>query len=167
MAYHFEKGEQLKNVPNGEYECIVTDYDFKVDAENENKKRITFTLTIRDDIDVNAKQFRRWKIFYTVFWDYNKNMYNEEKLGALFNAIPRKEEIIDIDTIEEVVGLIKGACVNVKVVNKTDERTLKNRVYYSFRETKYKVKPIEHPNIITDDLTEAEEVSVDNDDLPF
>ena len=167
MAYHFEKGEQLKNVPNGEYECIVTDYKFEVDEENENKKWITFTLTIRDDIDVNTKQFRRWKIFYNVYWDYNNNEYNVVRLGALFNAIPRRDDSVDIDTIEEVVGLIKGACVNVKVVNKTDERTLKNRVYYSFRETKYKVKPIEHPNIITDDLTEAEEVSVDNDDLPF
>lgn len=116
MSYVFEKKEDLYTlVVEGEYEATI---EKVVEAQTPSgKKKLDLVFRLRADIE---QEHQNRIIFETIWQEKETSFYNRKRLNQLLGT----QEVEDgkkFNNIQEIIGLLVGGKIKVKVIVAYDD----------------------------------------------
>lgn len=141
-------------LPNGEYECIVS--EVKVTESKAKEPMLKVTLTIRDDIE---QEGRKRKLF--------ENTVERDTLAWKFNQMAKAcqlEEGLDLETLADFATAIQYKCVRVKLGQREYNGEMQNEVK-GWMETKFEGGGSTRAD--GDPFAGSGQINISDDDLPF
>ena len=163
--YSFDKKDDKFKTPKGVYEVQLT--SITLCTSKNNTPFINVVALIRDDVDTNPKELRGkthniciWEkkqtdAFGDEFYDYDQIL-----IKKLVNAIPRTNETIDFETIDDIVSYLRGAFMIMDISYSPSKDGTKTYTNYEFRPTKFTPK-----SIVDSEISSSDDIS--DSDLPF
>ena len=165
--YSFDKKEEKEKTPKGVYEVQLTSITLCTNRNNE--PFINVVALIRDDVDTNPKELRgkthniyvgqrkQKDAFGDEFYDYDQIL-----IKKLVNAIPRTNETIDFDTIDDIVSYLRGAFMIMDISYSPSKDGTKTYTNYEFRPTKFTPK-----SLVDSEISSSEEITDEDFELPL
>lgn len=159
MSYLYSKKEdQYSLIAEGEYE--VTLEQITEASTMSGKKKLDIAFRLRNDVE----QEHQNRVVYEAIWqEKDTNYYNRKRLNQLIGS-QEVEDGTTFNTVQEIIDLLKGAKLVIKVVVAYDDyrKVDVNKVAY-YSKTKKPNKKL--GDIKVKDTKETIEIS--DDDLPF
>lgn len=154
FSVNYEAAEQFSSIEDGTYEVVVAQAEQS--ASQSGTDYLDIRLKIRDDFQ---QKFRNNLIFDKVWINKQTLQYPEWALQRYAKAI-KIPEGVEINTIEQFLGLITGKTLKVTVKNEQSE-------YNSKTYDNLNIKKMEQSELPAYSGTVSEPAQTKDDDLDF
>lgn len=149
-------------IPAGIYEVQIEKMEFK-ETPTTHRKKISVAFRIRSDIEANGEAKNR--LMFDDIWSDKDNdtEYDNRKINILLNTQPNVTEGTEFQTINDVIAMLLGAYLKIKITQKHDTYSDKdvNKIgyYYASEQAPKSLgsKPTQNTQVI----------EIDDDDVPF
>lgn len=150
-------------IPAGTYEVQIDAMEFK-ETPTTHRKKISVKYRIRDDVESNGSAKNR--IMFDDIWSDKDNdtEYDNRKINILLNTQPNVTEGTEFQTINDVIAMLLGAYLKIKITQKHDTYSDKdvNKIgyYYASEQAPKTLNQPAKGNV-------PPSFEIDDDDVPF
>lgn len=120
-VFDFSNIQEMQALPDGFYNCIVTEYKFIARSKSSGQPNVRLVLTVQDDEYKDRKLFKNYSLQPQALWAYKQGMINCGVDPDTFEGQVDIEEIGATVMGSECVVQVSTKPYNGRITNNVDK----------------------------------------------